>query len=119
MGPGAEAGMTVLLEQRRTKNRGIADADLRRLATASSCNALRHSGTTGKSAKACPALRRKIFCCFANANHRLMVRVSLQQEGRLATSRNAGRDAVAAAAPSRVLCARTNGAIADGEVVWS
>jgi hypothetical protein len=31
----------------------------------------------------------------------------------------ARRDAVDAMASSRVLCARTNGAIAYGEVVWS
>jgi hypothetical protein len=42
-----------------------------------------------------------------------MIRVSSQQEGRLAIATSAGRDAVDAEVPI------TNGTIAYGEVVWS
>jgi hypothetical protein len=60
-----------------------------------------------------PVLPEKIFLFFSGANHRHMIRVSSQQEGRLAIATNAGRDAVDAEVPI------TNGTIAYGEVVWS
>jgi hypothetical protein len=45
-------------------------------------------------------------------NHRLILRRPVPHEGRLAIVTDAGRDAVDAEAPI------TNGAEADGEVVW-
>jgi len=40
-------------------------------------------------------------------------------EGRLAIVKDAGRDAVDAVASGTQSCVRTNGAFADGEIVWS
>jgi hypothetical protein len=61
---------------------------------------------------ACPVPFAKIFLFFRN-RIACMVLVVSSLEGALAIVTDAGRDAVDAAAPL------TNGAQADGEVVWS
>jgi len=61
----------------------------------------------------CPAPRQKIFHFPFEANHRLISPRPVPHEGRLAIVTDAGRDAVDAEVPI------TNGAEADGEVVWS
>jgi hypothetical protein len=55
----------------------------------------------------------KIFCFPRRANHLYKLAPSCPTEGRLAIVTAAGRDAVDVDAPL------TNGAAADGEVVWS
>jgi hypothetical protein len=44
---------------------------------------------------------------------------STPQKGRIAIVTNAGLDAMDVVAPRAMNVARTSGAIADGEVVWS
>ena len=61
----------------------------------------------------CPALFAKIFRFPRRANHLYKLAPSRPTEGRFAIVTDAGRDAVDADAPL------TNGAKADGEVVWS
>jgi len=61
----------------------------------------------------CPVIAAKIFCFTCGPNHRLIPRRPVPNEGRLAIVTNAGRDAV------DVEALLTNGAKADGEVVWS
>jgi hypothetical protein len=68
---------------------------------------------TGKSPKTCPALLRKIFRLTCRANQWFLFARLTRQEGRLAIVTNARWDAVDADVPL------TNGAEADGEVVWS
>jgi hypothetical protein len=61
----------------------------------------------------CPALLRKIFRFTRRANQWFLSARLTRQEGRLAIVTNARWDAVDADVPL------TNGADADGEVVWS
>jgi hypothetical protein len=56
---------------------------------------------------------RKNISVFPNPNQNYMIRRLVPLEGRIAIVTDAGRDAVDADAPI------TNGAEADGEVVWS
>jgi hypothetical protein len=60
----------------------------------------------------CPVVAQKIFLFPSDPNHRLIFRHPVPYEGRFAIVTNVGRDAVDAKAPL------TNGAQADGEVVW-
>ena len=66
-----------------------------------------------------PVLPKKIFLFSSAANHRLIAPILSRKRGRRPSSRTLGRVAVDAAASSRALCARTSGAEAYGEVVWS
>jgi hypothetical protein len=61
----------------------------------------------------CPAIAAKIFPFAPDPNQIHIYRRPVPIEGRFAIVTNAGRDAVDVAAPL------TNGAEADGEVVWS
>jgi hypothetical protein len=60
----------------------------------------------------CPVVARKIFLFPSDPNHRLISRHPVPNEGRFAIVTNVERDAVDAEA------LLTNGAKADGEVVW-
>ena len=62
---------------------------------------------------ACPVLVEKIFWFSEMANHWYILGRPVPLEGRFAIVTDAGWDAVDADAPI------TNGAEADGEVVWS
>ena len=68
---------------------------------------------TGKSPTPYPALFAKILSFPSEANHLHNFCRPVPLEGRLAIVTDAGRDAVDAEVPI------TNGAEADGEVVWS
>src|SRR5882757_10723488 len=72
---------------------------------------VRHNNPTGKSAKTCPSLLRKIFRFRRRANQGHYSARPARQEGRCATSRNARWDAVDAEVTE------TKVAQADGEVV--
>jgi hypothetical protein len=61
----------------------------------------------------CPALVAKIFLFSSDPNHFTYLGRPVPLEGRLAIVTDAGRDAVDVEVPI------TNGAEADGEVVWS
>jgi len=92
-GSGAEAGTTQCVERMSALRNLICLCRQGRTGKAR----LLQNNTTGKSprsAKTCPALSRKIFLFSPDANHRRIAGIPSQQEGRLATSRNAGRDAV-------------------------
>jgi hypothetical protein len=62
---------------------------------------------------ACRVLFAKIFLFSSDPNHFIYLRRPVPPEGRLAIVTDAGRDAVDVDVPI------TNGAEADGEVVWS
>ena len=87
---------------------------------------------TGKSAMACPALFAKIFLFPFGANHLFILAIPAHAKGAFRDRHGRwARDAMDAAAlardgiAGRVLArerspgAQTNGANADGEVVWS
>jgi hypothetical protein len=74
---------------------------------------LRQINPTGKSAKTCPVVLRKIFRLTRRANQRYQLARLTRQEGRLAIVTNVRWDAVDA----DVLL--TNSTEAYGEVVWS
>src|SRR6202790_5130285 len=89
---------------------------------------------SGKSARAgvvaCPAPFEKILLFSRTPNQIYMIRHPVRQRGVWPSSRTLGRDALDAAAPARMVIAgrvsvsdsrgaQTNGAAADGEVVWS
>ena len=65
------------------------------------------------SISVCPAPFAKIFLFIRNKNQASVSLVPFHSEGRLAIVTDAGRDAVAADVPI------TNGAEADGKIVWS
>ena len=73
---------------------------------------LRQTGTTGKSAKTCPALCTKIFCFRSRANHRHNSARLTADEGRWPSSRTCGE--MRWTRELRLTCA----ACAYGEVVW-
>jgi hypothetical protein len=69
---------------------------------------------------ACPVGSRKIFDFTWSAKHRPILACPVPQRGALRDRHGRWvRDAVDTAASSRASGARTNDAIADGEVVWS
>src|SRR6202011_5036558 len=73
---------------------------------------LRQSNPTGKSPKVCPALRAKIFRLPRRANQLHNSRHPVPPEGRRPSSQTLGRGAVDA------MAAKTNAAVAYGEIVW-
>ena len=74
---------------------------------------VRPNDPTGKSAKTCPALVRKIFRLTRRANQRYASARLTRYEGRCA------RHERAVGCGGRGSCSRRTQPIADGEVVWS
>jgi hypothetical protein len=67
----------------------------------------------------CPALFEKIFSFSFDPNHLYISRIPAHTEGRFAIVTNVGQGMRWTRKHAAQIFARTNGADADGEVVWS